>query len=288
MAMGLFQESYVVSGGVRRVVDRLSAPLKHIHLETQIVSIQPSTTPGYRLDLHDASGNIYSFHHVVFATQANQACRILRGCIEQLVNNNNNNDSKAHQELLHDIQSSIGILQQFEYDRAVVVNHTDKRLLPDDPCYWRSLNLASLDTSVQHTTTSDCIVPYPHDTTMTTHILNLTHHSRFDNEATLYMQTTNPCISPDPAHVLSTSWFERATVTLESKRAILDGLFTPINTSDVRSLQLGRCQGPSGLWFVGSYSWPGIPLLEGCVASAEMVVTKGIAAEEQVPLVVPW
>ena len=286
MAMGLFQESYVVSGGVCRVVDRLSAPLKHIHLETQIVSIQPSATPGYRIDLQDASGNIYSFHHVVFATQANQACHILRGCIEQLLDNHD--DSVAYQELLHDIQSSIGILQQFEYDRAVVVNHTDRRLLPDDPCHWRSLNLASLDTSVQHTTTSDYIVPYPHDTTMTTHILNLTHSSRFDNDTLLYMQTTNPCISPDPAHILSTSWFERATVTLESKRAILDGLFTPINSSDVRSLQLGRCQGPSGLWFVGSYSWPGIPLLEGCVASAEMVVTKGIAAKEQVPLTVPW
>lgn len=36
--------------------------------------------------------------------------------------------------------------------------------------------------------------------------------------------------------------------------------------------RLRDLQGLSGLWFVGAYAWEGIPLLEGCVASAEEVV----------------
>ncbi|KAI9319092.1 hypothetical protein BX666DRAFT_1423201 [Dichotomocladium elegans] len=282
MAMGLFQESYVVSGGVRKVVDSLSDPLDHVHLGTQIVSIRPSDTPGYVLDLHDAQGNIYHFHHVVFATQANQASRILHGCLDHL-----DSTVAKHKRLADDIRSSLTILDQFQYDKAIVINHTDDRLLPHDRQAWRSLNFASLDTSVRPTLPSDNIVPYPHDTTMTTHILNLTH-SAFRDGSTIYMQTTNPCVSPDPAQILSKAWFERATVTLASKKAILDGLFTPTEEADTQSLRLGRCQGLSGIWFVGSYSWPGIPLLEGCVASAEMVATQGIAKAENMPIDVPW
>lgn len=36
----------------------------------------------------------------------------------------------------------------------------------------------------------------------------------------------------------------------------------------------GRGQGGKGVWFVGSWCAEGVPLLEGCVVSAEAVVEK--------------
>ncbi|KAI9488941.1 hypothetical protein BDB00DRAFT_845868 [Zychaea mexicana] len=291
MAMGLFQESYVVSGGVRNIVQKLASPLQHIHLQTCIVSIKPSSVPGYKLELQDASGRIYQFHHVIFATQGNQALKILEQCRSQLLSAQEKACcTEADQTLYKDIGLASDILGQFRYDKSVVVNHTDTRLLPSDQKSWRSLNFASLDSSVQLSEKNDVTIPYPHDTTMTTHILTMTHdnHILKAKDNLIYMQTTNPCVSPLADKILSKAWFERATVTLTSKKAIFDGLFSPKDDRNTASLQLGRCQGNSGIWFVGSYCWPGIPLLEGCVASAEKVVTEGIAAVEGVPLQVPW
>jgi hypothetical protein len=70
-------------------------------------------------------------------------------------------------------------------------------------------------------------------------------------------QTTNPIVPIDPSKVLSVAKLERALPTAESTA----------NLSRLHDLQ-----GSSGLWFVGAYAWEGIPLLEGCVASAEEVV----------------
>ena len=40
---------------------------------------------------------------------------------------------------------------------------------------------------------------------------------------------------------------------------------------------MGWGQGNDGVWFVGSWAADGIPLLEGCVKSAEMVTGKLIS-----------
>ncbi|KAG0165627.1 hypothetical protein DFQ30_008202 [Apophysomyces sp. BC1015] len=281
MAVGLFQESYVVACGVQEVVQKLSAPLKHVHLGTTIVSIRPinnSGIPGPRLALRDSQDQVFEVDHVIFATQGNQAMRILQECYDHLDPNDAN-----HQQLVHDIGRQIAMLKPFRYDSSVVINHTDTRLLPRNQQDWQILNLGMIDTSVQPGK-SRLIVPYPHDTTMTTHILNMTHAT--DNQC-LYLQTTNPCIPPDPKHIISVSHFERATVTIESKKMVHKYLFEPLG-NDVNETKIGPCQGSSGFWFVGSYCWKGIPLLEGCVASAQKVVTEGIAALEGVELEIPW
>jgi hypothetical protein len=207
-------------------------------------------------------------------------------------------------------------LKQFSYDTSLVINHTDTRLLPSDRRHWQALNFAHIDPTLQlDPSTCQYIIPYPYDTTMTTHILNWTH-TRFDQDtneeedgnmdddndsgyneggisSTFYLQTTNPCISPDPKHILSSSWFERATVTLASKQAIESDLFPPAknnksNNKSIKDVTLGACQGINGIWFVGSYCWRGIPLLEGCVASAEKVVLDGISVQENAHLTLPW
>ncbi|CAO3629493.1 unnamed protein product [Mucor fragilis] len=287
MAMGLFQESYVAGFGVQQVVKNISAPLQNVHLETQITSIKRSAKPQYRFELTDEHGQMYDIDHIIFATQGNQAISMLNEYVSSLKQGQEEpfeSWKAATEPMIKSVQAQMEMLQTFCYDTALVVNHTDTRLLPSDQSNWKALNLAIVDKSVDPGD-SDLIVPYPHDTTMTTHIINLTHSSLKKKTDHLYMQTTNPCVAVDPKKVLSVAWFERATVTLESKRA-LQQLFNV--DKDTNEISLGTCQGKNGIWFVGSYCWKGIPLLEGCVASAEYVVTKGIAPTEGIEIQVPW
>jgi predicted NAD/FAD-binding protein len=290
MAVGLFQESYVVSCGVQKVVERLAEPLDHIHLETQINTIQSNKhNPEHRFEIIDEHGVSYDIDHIIFATQGNQACHLIEEYIESLKNDSSPFEEwKVSQEpIITCAQQQMDMLHTFNYDTALVINHTDARLLPSNPSNWKALNLAIVDKSVDPGD-SDLIVPYPHDTTMATHILNYTHNGikmEEKEKQTIYMQTTNPCISVDPKKVLSVAWFERATVTLESKKA-LEKLF--VFNQDTQEYELGPCQGTNNIWFVGSYCWKGIPLLEGCVASAEYVVTKGIANAEHIKISVPY
>ena len=46
---------------------------------------------------------------------------------------------------------------------------------------------------------------------------------------------------------------------------------------------LNALQGTGSCWFVGSYAWPGIPLLEGCVATA-LEVAHAIGREQGLTL----
>jgi predicted NAD/FAD-binding protein len=69
-------------------------------------------------------------------------------------------------------------------------------------------------------------------------------------------QTWNPLRAPAPAHTIAVSAFERPVVTFDSLRA---------------TQELWRLQGTDGIWFVGSYSVCGVPLLETAVSSAVQV-----------------
>lgn len=278
MAVGLFQESYIVACGVQQVVQNISAPLKHVHLDTQITTIQPNKDTTFRLI--DEHGIKYDVDHIIFATQGNQAISMLEAYTNSL--KQRSTTFEHYKETVEIVQQQIDMLKKFHYDTALVINHTDTRLLPSDPSNWKALNLAIVDKTVDPGD-SDMIVPFPHDTTMATHILNMTHSDI--SKGSVYMQTTNPCLAVDPKKVLSVTWFERATVTLQSKRALQDLFQT---TKGQHEPQLGSCQGKNGIWFVGSYCWKGIPLLEGCVASAEFVVTKGIALTENINVQLPY
>lgn len=101
------------------------------------------------------------------------------------------------------------------------------------------------------------------------------------------LQTTNPIVALDPAKVLSVAKLERCVLPpLRSRsyppsvaRALTSSPFLPRSRRALPTAEstasLGRLhelQGTAGLWLVGAYAWQGIPLLEGCVASAEQVV----------------
>ena len=70
--------------------------------------------------------------------------------------------------------------------------------------------------------------------------------------------------------MLSQTWFERFLPTLESSRVRREVFFRE-----------GWGQGNNNIWFVGSWLGEGIPLLEGCVESAEDVVDMILSKEKQ-------
>ncbi|BGP15699.1 hypothetical protein JCM10213_006131 [Rhodosporidiobolus nylandii] len=145
----------------------------------------------------------------------------------------------------------------------------------------------------------------------TTHILpfslshplspSLPHSNSSSHNSLPILQTTNPLVPPSPSSVLSSTWFTRAVVNPVSQGFV--PLFAPSAGGTLQGLSLGcvgqvghvgqveqvgqggrseggeRKDGRAGVWFTGSYAAPGVPLLEGCVESAEGVVA-GIIARE--------
>jgi hypothetical protein len=83
-------------------------------------------------------------------------------------------------------------------------------------------------------------------------------------------QTTNPHRNPTKGTILAETWFERYLPTLQSLRT----------RREVFSRD-GWGQGLNNIWFVGSWVGEGIPLLEGCVESAEAVVDAVLHQEKR-------
>ncbi|KAF9916028.1 hypothetical protein BX616_004785 [Lobosporangium transversale] len=134
-----------------------------------------------------------------------------------------------------------------------------------------------------------------HNSAMATHIMNNTAQSL--GTTTKFLQTTNPIFQPRPDTVISSAWFERAVVNPESMKAV-DELYQQMEKQTDRLLAANSASlsapfsppsspsSPSSsssisdrVWFVGSYAYPGIPLLEGCVVSAVQVMERIIEAE---------
>lgn len=119
---------------------------------------------------------------------------------------------------------------------------------------------------------------------MTTHILNMTH-AEFD-QATVYL-------SDHQSYRRSKARYHPAcaVVSTSHRYAVFQGgskgLFCTSST-DFREKTLGDSQGKARLWFIGSYAWTGIPLLEGCVASAEKVAVEDIGRLEDLDVVILW
>ncbi|KAG0245995.1 hypothetical protein BGX31_005059 [Mortierella sp. GBA43] len=115
-----------------------------------------------------------------------------------------------------------------------------------------------------------------HNSAMATHIMNSTALSL--GTTTKFLQTTNPIFQPRPETVISSAWFERAVVTPESVKAV-DELNKRMDEQSDRLLAGASTSISDRVWFVGSYAYPGIPLLEGCVVTSAEVMERIIAAE---------
>jgi hypothetical protein len=118
------------------------------------------------------------------------------------------------------------------YEESVVVNHTDRSVLPPAESDWRDLNLvspklgqasSSRTSQLRHRSRDEAAASETQ--TMATHILARQLPSSATPAAasarSLLLQTTNPLpsLSPSQEHVLSVSRFERVILTRGSKAA---------------------------------------------------------------------
>lgn len=104
--------------GTRDVVQRLSADLDEIHLNSRVCNVQQS---GVLTEVQTASGEKFEFDHVIIGTQANVACRLVREP-SPLIRN---------------------ALQSFHYEDVSIVVHTDEELMPPRMKDWSNFNLIS-------------------------------------------------------------------------------------------------------------------------------------------------
>ncbi|KAF8337931.1 uncharacterized protein EI90DRAFT_3041067 [Cantharellus anzutake] len=228
-----FTNHYVVTNGVRDAIARLVGPLEpqNIHLSSTITSIcDDPRNPGTAKIIFEESSHssevpstrsISGFDHIVFATQANSASRILGAYRSTL-------PPKSLRRRVVDAQMEC--LNTFKYVPNTVINHTDDRFIPSHPSDQRDLNLASAASpvsqyfprSVKSNSSADlsCVPP---SCTMATHIvyksdthrMGETHRSSW----TGIYQTTNPIIPPHKSTILSIARLERAVLTPRSKLA---------------------------------------------------------------------
>ncbi|KAG0012154.1 hypothetical protein BGZ80_000160 [Entomortierella chlamydospora] len=134
--------------------------------------------------------------------------------------------------------------------------------------------------------------PYSQNSVMTTYILAKT--SDPGSSANL-LQTINPIYPPRPETIVSSTWLDRVVVNSASAKAVdeLQRLMEPqiAHRASISIEYSNQRQAPvitsNRVWFIGNYAYPGIPLLEGCVASAVRVAEKIIGSEPSRQLAVP-
>ncbi|KAG7090731.1 hypothetical protein E1B28_009821 [Marasmius oreades] len=291
---------YAAKDGVRDIVSRLSSPIQHIHLSSPISSLRPDPSNPSLAAIHsltDEGEKIHSgFHHVIIATQGNNAVPILESYALSL----SSDTPKRHVLLL---QRLIECTRKVNYRTSVVINHTDGSPVPDDHRDRRDLNFISPDLDFAASSSSDvkdgkwtrCLPP---TCTMTTHCLP--RPSGFPHHLPPIYQTTNPIVEMREERILSESRLQRAVLSMDFKQALRGIHLEPgrrwWQCAGQANGQLGPLQGAGrledssspGIWLCGSYASSGIPLLEGCVTSARNVVKQGICASEKVELRIPW
>lgn len=130
----------------------------------------------------------------------------------------------------------IDALSSFHYEKTHVVTHMDTRFLPRDKNVWRTVNVSTLAGS-ELKSMGTVLFNKMADMPQSPPILQTSSHSHM----------------PLPELTLASSSFDRAVCRLSSLSAI-DAL--------------DMCQGMDNIYTIGSYAYPGVPLLEGAVCSA--------------------
>ncbi|KAJ2808665.1 hypothetical protein H4R20_000727 [Coemansia guatemalensis] len=146
-------------------------------------------------------------------------------------------------------------LESVIYEDTQVFTHRDESVMPARRAEWRGVNIRTAA---------------KRDHAMASHWINYVERttSGFTLDTEVF-QTVDPLVPLDKAKIISTTAFHRSLVTIESQ--------AQINT-------IHRHQGQCGIWLVGTYTSPGVPLLEGCVRTAVDVVR---AISGNVPFAAP-
>ncbi|KAK9893699.1 FAD/NAD(P)-binding domain-containing protein [Cystobasidium minutum MCA 4210] len=280
-------DHYVVKGGVRNVLNGLlkDLPEENIHLGCELVSLRRVRRPNHashelegerRLELKEASGQTWHFDDVIFATQANQARFLLADYYKSLRDSEHPLDGSE----LNLEKERLDALGKFSYTTSIVINHYDEEnTLVEARSDRRILNLGrwsqqDIASSLKlQETKLDRTKRLSKDYIMATHDLSILHPDcRSPSTGAALLQTTNPTIEIKEDNIVSSQVFERAIMTLESKRTLKTFMRYPNTDGSEKKGCEAAYQGLGGIWFVGSWAAEGIPLLEGCVVSAERAV----------------
>ncbi|KAJ2997782.1 hypothetical protein HDV02_005151 [Globomyces sp. JEL0801] len=177
---------------------------------------------------------LHTFDKIVFAVQGSIAKKILA--------------RKPPTELQDSVKPPLSplmdCLNTFKYESVPVVVHTEKSLMPFDKTQWRGINCTTDGKE-----------------SMATIWVNYTH--RLPEGSPDFFETSCLFVNPKPVipkeKILNQYTFPRSYVTEQSCEAL--------NIIE-------HYQGRQNIYFVGSWVWPGMPLLEGCVASAIRVAER--------------
>ncbi|WVO17571.1 imidazoleglycerol phosphate synthase, cyclase subunit [Cryptococcus depauperatus] len=256
----LLAEGYT-SADVARL---LSVPVKgqgidYIRLDTEVTRLEYAVGGGMRVLFRSikegASGEEESLRvdRVVLATQASVAKRLL-GEVE--VSLRHWGEEEERRRVLKMVRG----LEDVSYRETIVINHQDFSILPA-PRDQREINLYVPYPSKEIETPSSPYFPPTSGNvyTMATQIIL----PQGQKGSKPILQTTNPTLPIKADKILSVSRLERAL---------------PLK-NPAKTLKHLCAYSPNSLvYLAGSYVYPGIPLLEGCVGSARRVVEDIVAA----------
>ncbi|KAJ3219893.1 hypothetical protein HK099_004539 [Clydaea vesicula] len=232
-----FGKMSFVTSSVNHVVSELSKPIDKVFLNTQVTNFKPlnDTTSKCRCIIETNSSSPIEYSHIIFATQANQAAKILR--------------TSASEKSTH-LEKTLKLLDSFPYDRSLVVCHMDEKVLPDKE-NWRCLNFSKVASKKPEmkfyrrpNETENNLNPkfsYKYkNLSQCTHIINFVDKNldgpksitgkifiKFifiwifvlgtpDPNSYYVLQTTNPIVVPDVRKTIGVTWYERCIVTMDS------------------------------------------------------------------------
>lgn len=235
-----------VQAGTKEVVNKL-AQYSTVRCNEAIQAVYAANDKVY---IVTKNNTVEEYDHVVLACQADQASKLLSAGLKYT-------DQAANAELHKSLNVTLDSLNSISYERSTVVLHTDPELfMPKPKNQWRAVNF---------------VVPKERDANgcissegMATIWLNRAQSSLsyLNNLSTdnvncapfpPILQTWNPLVQPREKHLLHQSEFDRPVLTPESLCKLSN---------------LWKRQGEANIYLVGSYAYPGLPLLETAVSSA--------------------
>ncbi|KAH7345149.1 hypothetical protein B0J17DRAFT_30410 [Rhizoctonia solani] len=269
---------YHAANGVQDIVSRLASPIprQNVHLGAEVDALVtsatgPTTSVSFR-PTHTSNAEVRTlsgFSHIILATPTQHSASLIHSIVSTL------SDSSILRPPLED---AIRKLKLFRVHKSIVITHRDASVLPSHQNDWRDLNLV-LETSKsvqrdEKTANTTMITP---GCAMATHIFSTPSSSPL-------CQTTNPVLPVHPKSILSQSTLDRSVLTVESKIA-RDSFSQPLGNDTwtqgpLQGLSMHETEKSAArIWLCGAWAYGGIPLLEGCIGSAEIVV-QGILKSE--------
>ncbi|CUA77456.1 hypothetical protein RSOLAG22IIIB_02470 [Rhizoctonia solani] len=269
---------YHAANGVQDIVSRLASiiPERNVHLGAEVSALaanSPGSTASVSFRLTDANNSeirtLSGFSHIILATPTQHSANLIHSFASTLHENSS---------LRAPLEDAICKLKRFHTYKAAVITHQDPSVLPSHQNDWRDLNLVleTPEPAQRDEKAASTIVLRP-GCAMATHIFPTSSDSPL-------CQTTNPVLPIRPKLVLSQSILDRSVLTVESKIA-RDSFSRPLGNNEwtqgnLQGLKIHETdKSPARIWFCGAWAYGGIPLLEGCVGSAEIVV-QGILKSE--------